>query len=225
MNNNNPASPPAPTSSPKMIMTLGLVATLSGFLVVMVFQVTKDAIAENKRIAIERAIFQVVPAGAVTRRTFILNRQGIHKEGEGFTLYAAYNDKGELAGIAAESAAQGYADLVRLIYGYDPSCECVTGFKVIKMAETPGLGDKIIKDEVFLKNFEALDVKLNEEGTALKNEIEIVKRGNKQHPWQIDAISGATISSRAVGKAINESAKHLLPVFLKHKDSIAVLQD
>lgn len=225
MNNNNPASPPVPTSSTKMILTLGLVATLSGFLVVMVFQLTKDAIAENKRIAIERAVFQVVPEGAVTRQTFILTKTGIQKEGEGFTLYAAYDDKGELSGIAAESAAQGYADLVRIIYGYDPKCECVTGFKVIKMAETPGLGDKIIKDKVFLKNFEALDVKLNVEGTALKNEIEMVKRGKKEHPWQIDVISGATISSRAVGKAINDSVKSLLPVFVKHKDSIAVLQD
>lgn len=225
MNNHKQSSPPAPTSSTKLIVTLGLVASLSGFLVVMVFQLTKDAIAENKRIAIEQAVFQVVPKGAVTRRTFILNRTGIQTEGEGFTLYAAYNDKGELSGIAAESAAQGYTDLVRIIYGYDPKCECVTGFKVIKMAETPGLGDKIIKDKLFLQNFEALDVKLNAEGSALKHEIEIVKRGNKQHPWQIDVISGATISSRAVGKAINDSVKVLLPVFVKHKDAIAKLQD
>ena len=39
----------------------------------------------------------------------------------------------------------------------------------------------------FLKNFEALDVSLNAEGTALKHEIEMVKPGKKQHPWQIDA--------------------------------------
>ena len=208
-----------------MILTLGLVATLSGFLVVMVFQITKAPIAENKRIAIERAVFQVVPAGAVTRKTFVLTKTGIEKQGEGFTLYAAYDDQGELKGIAAESAAQGYADLVRIIYGYDPGCECVTGFKVIKMAETPGLGDKIIKDKTFLKNFEALDVSLNAAGTALKHEIEMVKPGKKQHPWQIDVISGATISSRAVGKAINDSVKVLLPDFLKHKETIARLQE
>lgn len=216
---------PSPTASSKMILTLGLVATLSGFLVVMVFQLTRAAIEENKRIAIERAVFQVVPAGAVTRKTFVVNKDGIQQDGDGIIVYAAYNDNSELLGIAVESAAQGYADLVRIIYGYNPECECVTGFKVIKMAETPGLGDKIIKDNNFLQNFEALDTRLNAEGTALANVIVTVKHGKKKHPWQIDSISGATISSRAVGKAINDSVKRLLPDFVKHKDKIATLKD
>ncbi|HID07807.1 MAG TPA: FMN-binding protein, partial [Armatimonadetes bacterium] len=71
------------------------------------------------------------------------------------------------------------------------------------MAETPGLGDKIITDKKFQKNFEALDAKLNKNGTALANAIVTVKAGSKKHDWQIDAISGATISSRAIGKALD----------------------
>ncbi len=79
------------------------------------------------------------------------------------------------------------------------------------MAETPGLGDKIIKDPAFLANFQALDARLNERGDALANPIRTVKHGARRNPWEIDAISGATISSVAVGRAINASAAELLP--------------
>lgn len=40
-----------------------------------------------------------------------------------------------------------------LVYGYDPVRETITGFAVVKMAETPGLGDKILTDKGFLANF------------------------------------------------------------------------
>jgi electron transport complex protein RnfG len=79
------------------------------------------------------------------------------------------------------------------------------------MAETPGLGDKIIKDPGFQENFNQLDAQLNPRRTALLNPIVTVKHGSKQETWEVDAISGATISSKAVGKALNESAQSLLP--------------
>jgi Na+-translocating ferredoxin:NAD+ oxidoreductase RnfG subunit len=67
------------------------------------------------------------------------------------------------------------------------------------MRETPGIGDKIITDEAFLKNFEALDVKLAADMKALANAVKVVKHGTKQNAWEIDAISGATVTSKAVG--------------------------
>ncbi len=67
------------------------------------------------------------------------------------------------------------------------------------MRETPGIGDKILTDKDFLANFNALDVQLNADLTALANEVKTVKHGTKTEPWQVDAISGATITSRAVG--------------------------
>ena len=41
--------------------------------------------------------------------------------------------------------------------------------------------------------------------------MKTVKHGTKTGDWQIDAIAGATITSRAVGKAINDAAQALLP--------------
>lgn len=215
--------PPKRASSLAMIITLGGVAMLSGLLVVLTWQLTLAPIQENQRIMIEKAIFQVIP-GAQQRQSYMLTENGLEqfnaqekktrKKGaakSALKFYAAYDAHGQLKGIAAESAAQGYADMVRLLYGYDPQCQCIRGFSIIKMAETPGLGDKILVDESFLNNFNALDASLSYDKKTLRNPIITVKHGSKSNPWEIDAISGATITSKAVGKAINQGAGQLLP--------------
>ncbi|MCU7797714.1 MAG: FMN-binding protein [Candidatus Thiodiazotropha sp. (ex Myrtea spinifera)] len=205
-----PATPAGP-----MIRTLMGIAMLSGFLVVLTYQLTKPIIEENQRRAIEAAVFQVIP-GAVARKDFVVNETGVvavtaENPAEGIPIYAGYDQAGQLKGIAAKAAAQGYADIIYLLYGYEPECQCIRGIKVLKLAETPGLGDKIITDANFVANFDALDASLNDTGSDLANDIVTVKHGTKQNPWEIDAISGATISAKAVGKALNLSAKALLP--------------
>jgi electron transport complex protein RnfG len=86
--------------------------------------------------------------------------------------------------------------------------------------ETPGIGDKIVTDPAFLANFVALDVKLNAELSALAHEVRTVKHGTKANPWEIDAIAGATVTSRAVGKAINDSAQQLLPKLVPEMEKL-----
>ena len=113
-----------------------------------------------------------------------------------------------------------YADVVRVLYGYDVKCQCIIGIGVVSMRETPGIGDKIITDQAFLKNFEALDVRVNTELTALSNAVKTVKHGTKQNAWEIDAIAGATITSKAVGRGINESAQALLPKLVSHSGEL-----
>jgi Na+-translocating ferredoxin:NAD+ oxidoreductase subunit G len=203
------------TPAGHMIRTLMGIAMLSGFLVVLAYQVTKPIIAENQRRAIEAAVFKVIP-DAVTRRDFVLGDQGLvavdpQHPVEGIPIYAGYDTEGHLKGIAAPAASQGYADTIQLLYGYDPACSCIRGIKVLKLAETPGLGDRILSDPGFLANFKALDARLSADGKQLANPIVTVKHGTKKHPWQIDAISGATISSKAVGRALDQSAEAVLP--------------
>lgn len=218
----------AKTPSGAMLRTLSLVAAVSGFLVVMAYQVTLPMIEENKRIAIERALFKVVP-GAETRRDFVVDGDGIRPavqstQGDavasGTLVYAGYDADGTLLGIAMEAAAQGYQDVIRVLYGYDPACRCIRGIQVLKMAETPGIGDKIAKDPDFLQNFDALDVSLTPAGDALAHPVVAVKHGSKTDPWQIDAISGATISSNAVARMLDDSARLLLPVIDAHLDQM-----
>lgn len=216
------AAPPQ-TPSFAMIRTLGGIAMLAGFLVAVVFQWTKPIIEENKRIAIEQAIFQVVPF-ATSRVNFILGSDGLYtaeeQNAKGETIYAAYDVNGQLKGVALEAAATGYQDVIRILYGYGTDCQCVTGIKVLKMAETPGLGDKIAFDPAFLRNFEALDGRLDLEKQTLENEIVAVRHGAKLYAWQIDSISGATISSKAIGRMINQSGQRMFPLIQKHLQRI-----
>jgi len=212
------------TPSLAMLRTLGGIAMISGLLVVMVYQWTLPIIEENKRIAIEKAISQVVP-GVSYKLEWRLGPDGLFPVDQanseaGEKIYAAYNDGDELVGIALETAATGYQDVIRILYGYNPGCQCVTGIKVLKMTETPGLGDKIAFDPEFMKNFEALDARINDEGSGLAHPIVTVKHGSKSEPWQIDAISGATISSKAIGRMINSSGQRMFPQIIRHLDEL-----
>lgn len=224
-----PATQPQATPATSLIKTLGIVSTVCGLIIVGAYQGTYDAAAANRRLALERTVFKVIPA-AKSMVEWQATPQGIRPAaGEpvaGATkFYAAYDAGGTLAGIAVEAGARGYADTVRILYGYSHGCQCITGIGVVSMKETPGIGDKIVTDKEFLANFRALDVKLNAELTSLANEVKAVKHGTKTNPWQIDAIAGATVTSRAVGRAINDSAQQLLPKLapemekLRKKDS------
>ena len=209
--------PPLPSSF-SLISTLGVVAMLSGFLVVLVYEYTKPIIAENQRLATERAIFKVLPT-AKSRLTFIVKEGKIEladDKAKGELIYAGYDKDNHFVGIALNAAEQGYQDIVKLLYGYIPETGCITGYDVLKSTETPGFGTKITTDEAFLSNFECLDAKVNQEQTGLSNVIKTVRHGTKLNPWEIDAISGSTITSNAMGRMFNKSGQKLHPVIAKH---------
>ena len=91
---------------------------------------------------------------------------------------------------------------------------------VLESTETPGLGDRVETDPAFLANFDCLDARLNEDKTAMRNEITTVKHGKKNQPWQIDGISGATITSTAIGNALRGSTSQMLPLLVENKASL-----
>lgn len=212
-------APPAPaTPTAAMIATLGLVSALCGLIIVGAHQGSLDAVKDNRRVAMERAIRQVLPGAARTVAWLALPDGSVVPAAAGgevpagaLAFHAAYDGTGALMGIAAEGAAKGYADTVRVLFGWSPQCRCVVGLGVVFMRETPGIGDKILTDAAFLANFQALDVQLNADLTGLAHAVRAVKHGTKSQPWQVDAISGATITSRAVARAINDAADALLP--------------
>lgn len=218
---NEPMQPQI-TPSGRMVATMVLVASVCGMLIVGAFEGTADAIAENKRILLERAVFKVLP-GAASVREFAATAAGVQPLAAGAALpqggvrfYAAYDQAGALKGIAAEAAGKGYADTVRVLYGYDAERQVIIGIGLVFSRETPGIGDKIVTDQAFLQNFAALDVRLNAEMSALANAVKVVKHGTKQNAWEIDAIAGATVTSKAVGRGINDSAQKLLPLLVPH---------
>ena len=222
MSATQPQTAVAQTPTVAMLRTLGLVAAISGLLVVSSFLITKPMIERNQAEAIERALFKVVP-GAVSRADFIFDGEELvplQPGIQGDRVYAGYDADGQLKGVALEAAAAGYSGVIRILYGYDPYCMCVRGIQVLKMSETPGIGDKIITDAVFQANFDALEARPNAAGDGLQNAIVTVKRGEKDQPWQIDSISGATISSKAVARMLDQRSQRMVPVIVNNLDRL-----
>ncbi|SNB51013.1 electron transport complex protein RnfG [Rhodoblastus acidophilus] len=200
-----------------LLRALSVVSAICGLIIVGSYLLTLDRAKDNRRLASERAVIKVLPDAKSVKPWLALANGDVVPAGEGdpptgaVRFYAAYDANGHLDGVAAEGAAKGYADTVRVMFGYRKACQCIVGFGVVSMRETPGIGDKIITDKDFLANFKALDVKLTEDLAGLANEVKVVKHGTKAQGWQIDAISGSTVTSRAVGKGINDAAQILLP--------------
>ncbi|MBK1692256.1 FMN-binding protein [Ectothiorhodospira mobilis] len=214
---------PKPTSGFRLVATLGLIALFSGLLVVSVYEYTRPFIAQNQQRALEAAVLEVIP-GAETRRSFVLTDTGLFPRDEapaaGRAIYAAYDADGSLAGVALEASGRGYADVIRILYGYDPDCACIVGMTVLESRETPGLGDKIETEPHFLESLQGLEARLNAEGTGLAHRIRTVDQGEADDPWEIDGITGATISSEAIGDMIHASADAVLPRLAAHWDTL-----
>jgi len=206
-------APPAPGAWPMYRALVG-VGLLCGLLIVGVFDFTKPIIAKNRAEALQAAILRVVP-GAKRAATFAYKDGAFTALGAGEqatdVAYAAYDDGGKLVGVAYTGAQMGYQDVVTVLFGYAPADKVVVGMEILDSRETPGLGDKAEKDPTYLANFKALDVALDDTGKALKNPVQAVKPGEKQHPWQIDTISGATITSRAVANIAGAAAGKWVP--------------
>ena len=207
----------------RMLRTMAGIGTICGLIIVSIFQVTKPVIAHNKAIALQKAVFAVLE-NASRKITYQYNDAGEFKiVSEGAApddklpqLHVAYNQANELVGFAITGSGMGFQDTIELIYGYAPELNAIVGYQVLTSRETPGLGTRIETDEVFLENFKRLDVSLNTGQDALAHAIEAVKPGRKTQPWQIDTITGATISSIAVADILQNSASHWVPLISKH---------
>ena len=100
----------------------------------------------------------------------------------------------KLAGWVVKAGGQGYADKIELIIGLDPSADTITGLFVLQQKETPGLGNKITfprwRNQFIRKK---------------TNTPLVVTKSKSQTPNAIDAVTGATISSRSVTEIVNRT--------------------
>ena len=212
-----------PARSTKMLRAMVGIGIMSALLIVLTFELTLPRVQQLKAEALEKAVFNVLP-GTASIQAFAINGNGelitTTKDTQAeFMVYAGYDKNRKLIGYAVEAAGQGYADIIRILYGYDPERQVIIGFEVLESKETPGLGDKIEKEQRFLDNFKALDVSLNKDG-QLKNKVITVKQGKKQNAWEIDGITGATISSRAIGNIISASVSEVVPILVSNQKNI-----
>jgi electron transport complex protein RnfG len=209
--------------SKKMLIAMVGIGVVCALLIVFSYEGTFGRIEKLKAEALEQAVFKVLP-GITKTGIFELNPGGkfIPSDGKDRTktfVYAGYDDQNTLKGIAIEASGQGYADILKVLYGYDPATQTIVGFYVLESKETPGLGDKIEKDENFLANFNGLSVALSEDFKTVINKVVPVKFGTKENPWEVEGITGATISSRAIGNIIGESTATMIPLIYQQKES------
>ncbi|MBF0280171.1 MAG: FMN-binding protein [SAR324 cluster bacterium] len=200
-------------SSFRLIATLGIAGLFSGLVLVGVYLSTLPIIEANKAKALKEAVFHVVP-GCQSFQTLLFvngklllekaeNSENKEKQsGEVEKIFACYDQEKVLQGFAIPGSEPGFQDLIQGIFGYQAEKKIIIGFEVLESRETPGLGDKIIKDKNFIANFTALSV---------VPELVPVKPGSKQKKNQVETITGATISSKAVVRLLQNSINRWRP--------------
>ena len=116
------------------------------------------------------------------------------KSGADILYYKAQDKKGNLIGEAFKTSAKGYSSIVETMVGLNKD-GTINTIKILNQNETPGLGARVVESE-FTNQFAhkpALDLK------------------------DIQAITGATISSSAVIDSVKEKAKEILELIKNAK--------
>lgn len=171
-----------------MVLSLGIITVVAAAALAGVYTATKEPIAQAKAEKQKSAIGQVLPDIQFNNNPADEAAE-VTVDGETVTVFPARQD-GELVGMAVESHdTNGFSGLIIVMYGFDPEGN-ITGFAVMQHAETPGLGSKM--DEWFSNPAHTV-IGLN----ANTANLTVSKDGG-----DVDAITAATISSRAFLRAL-----------------------
>ena len=170
-----------------MVVALLVITAVSGGLLGLVYGMTKDAIAEVDQKKNEAAIQAVLPLeGEITYKADTLKTDdGI------FPCNLAYDANGNFQGVAIKTSEGGFGGKIDMMVGFLAD-GTIKGTSVLSHAETPGLGANMtgkFKDQFVDKN--PADYKLT-----------VTKDGGN-----VDAITAATITSRAFSKAVDKAYK------------------
>jgi electron transport complex protein RnfG len=196
--------PERPTAAAwRITTTLALAGAIAGVLIVVVHQWAEPRVEAYRARVLEQAILEVLHEPA-RFDTLYVGGGTLSEEpsagGGADPVYVGFDASGRPVGFAIPGEGPGFHDMVRLIFGYDPATGEVLGMRVLESKETPGLGDAIVKDEGFVGEFEGVDAPLVG-----------VKPGADERAAEVDMITGATISSRAVIGIINRRVEALGP--------------
>ena len=191
-------------------VTLAIVAAFCTFLVAATWQLTADRIKANEKEWLERSL-QPALAGlffdsAVTESMIIIPPPHQLPGSDAVIIYRVYAGEEPVAGLFVVSARDGYAGPIRLLVGVAMD-GTVTGVRVLEHRETPGLGDRIETTKS--------DWVLQFDGHSLQNP-EAAKWAIKDDGGQFDQLTGASVTPRAVIKAIKET----LTYFMANRDAI-----
>lgn len=171
----------------KNSLILCVITLVAGFLLGATYFVTKEPIAEQKIIQRDMALENVMSDASFEAIELDISSYPMVQN-----IFKALKD-GETKGYAFKLLTkEGYGGNIELVVGISTEGK-ITGVDIIKQSETPGLGAKA--DDAFFK-----DEFVEKDATSLT-----VVKGSASSESEITAISGATITSRAVTNAVNEA--------------------
>ncbi len=150
-----------------------------------------ERIQENKRQETYRQIPKLVKGAdpAQVQEHFVELKGRKHK------IYKVLSKQKQHIGWVLPAAGQGFADKIEILIGTDTQLNTILGLFVLSQKETPGLGN-FITEAWFRDRFKM---------QALDQPLTVIKAGLKAGPGQIEALTGATISSEAVSGIVNKA--------------------
>jgi len=181
-----------------MVLTLFLVTAFASSGLGFIYQLTKEPIAEAKRIKKLNAIQATLPdfdnePSRMVKPLFV--------DGDTVYLYRGYKQE-KWIGTAVESFTNlGFSGKIRIMVGFNPDGS-IFDISVLEHKETPGLGDKIEKNKSFDKKTGLSWSSQFKGKNPSQSEIRVTKDGG-----EIDAITASTITSRAFCDAVNRAYK------------------
>ncbi|MEO5345810.1 MAG: electron transport complex subunit RsxG [Magnetococcus sp. YQC-9] len=184
-----------------VLMIVGLVATA---ILASVEDVTRAPIAQTQRQELLNSLAQVLPKGfdnTPEKDVVQLGDKRINRKAKPVPFYRSRKGGAPHGAAFMVTAPDGYSGDIEILMGVDATGS-VTGITIVSTKETPGLGDKIFKNN-WLGAFV---------GKNLKN----AKWGVKKDGGEFDQFAGATITPRAIVNAI----KRGLDYFAENQDKI-----
>lgn len=201
------ATPGKATPTWRLLVTLAIAGGASGWLVATVYRLTLPAVQRYAAERVEGAIREVLESPAKWDTLYLVNGAITRSRPAGVdpaevpTAYVGFDAAGKQTGAAVTAAEPGFQELLTLMIGFDVESGTLLGFKVLDEKETPGLGDKIELDSSFRTQFASKLPPLS---------------GVKGRPGgtksEVQTITGATISSRAVIRIVNHAVARWQPL-------------
>lgn len=188
-----------------LVVVLGLVCIVAAAALGLVYGVTKVRIAGEDQKAKQEALRDVLPGAA--RFDPITTEYQV--DGKPFVYYEAYDANNALVGYAFEGHATGYSSTIELTVGLSPDERTITGIKISKQQETPGLGAVCVKTGTTKNIWEIFSPAQNTEndrgwqGQFMNMVLE--QLGGQGIPKNVRALSGATITTNAVLRAVRSA--------------------
>jgi len=171
-------------------LLLGVVALLASAALAFASEATREAIAAAEAKDMRDSLAELLPPGFADN-DLLADRIEIERDGQPLTVYRARSG-GKVKGAVFRVAERGYAADIQILMAVDAEGRTL-GVRVVKHAETPGLGDKIeVKKDAWIKSFDGKSL-----GDPAPEKWAVKKDGGIY-----DQFAGATITPRAVVKAV-----------------------